>query len=155
MPANTPTIAAADIYAALPPLPTVVALQNSPLQISLTPLKLGEIPAMAAAMAPMTAAIEARNALQTRNLTSKVQWQIRIGINSGSVVGGIVGIKKYIYDVFGDTINTASRMESNSEAMKINISEATYALVHNHFNTTERPEIEVKGKGLQKMYFIE
>jgi class 3 adenylate cyclase/Tfp pilus assembly protein PilF len=103
----------------------------------------------------VTAAIEARDALQTRNLTSKVQWQIRIGVNSGSVVGGIVGVKKYIYDVFGDTINTASRMESNSDAMKINISEATYTLVHQHFNTTQRPEIEVKGKGLQKMYFVE
>lgn len=58
MPANTPTISTADIYAALPPLPTPVPLQGSPLQISLTPLKLGEIPAMAAALAPMTAAIE-------------------------------------------------------------------------------------------------
>lgn len=58
MPHNTPAISTADIYAALPPLPTPVPLQGSPLQISLTPLKLGEIPAMAAALAPMTAAIE-------------------------------------------------------------------------------------------------
>ena len=82
-------------------------------------------------------------------------WQIRVGINSGPVVGGIVGIKKYLYDVFGDTINTASRMESNSDPMKINISENTWKLVKDDFKITPRGEFEVKGKGAMRMYFVE
>ncbi len=63
-------------------------------------------------------------------------------------------MKKYIYDVFGDTINTASRMESNSESMKINVSETTCHLVEDKFNVIERETIVVKGKGDMKMYFI-
>ena len=66
----------------------------------------------------------------------------------------MVGIKKYIYDVFGDTINTASRMESNSGPMQINISETTYNLVKDRFNFEAREEIEVKGKGKMKMFFV-
>lgn len=98
---------------------------------------------------------EILEALELRNSQSEVQWRIRIGINTGQIVGGVVGVKKYIYDVFGDTINTASRMESNSEPMRINISESTYLLVKEEFETTPRTPIEVKGKGLQSMYFIE
>lgn len=94
-------------------------------------------------------------ALDERNQRSEVKWRIRIGINSGQIVGGVVGVKKYIYDVFGDTINTASRMESNSEPMRINISKSTFEIVSDTFDTTARTPIEVKGKGLQEMYFIE
>ena len=100
------------------------------------------------------AAEEIKNYLEERNKTTEVKWRIRIGIHSGKVVGGIVGVRKYIYDVFGDTINTASRMESNSEAMRINVSEATYTILKDKFKFIERDAIEVKGKGSMKMYFL-
>lgn len=103
----------------------------------------------------LNAALEIVQYLQKRNQSSEIQWQIRVGINSGPVVGGIVGIKKYLYDVFGDTINTASRMESNSEPMKINISENTWKLVKDEFKIVPRGEFEVKGKGAMRMYFVE
>ncbi len=82
-------------------------------------------------------------------------WRIRIGIHSGHLVGGIVGVKKYIYDVFGDTINTASRMETCSEPMRINLSATTYELIREHFPCIPREPVEVKGKGLMKMYFVQ
>ncbi len=103
----------------------------------------------------INSAIEIIRFAKKRNKESKIKWKIRIGIHTGKVVGGIVGVKKYIYDVFGDTINTASRMESNSEPMKINISEATYILVKDKFKFIERDALEVKGIGKIKMYFID
>ncbi len=102
----------------------------------------------------INSAIEIRDYLSNLE-DDKMQWKIRIGIHSGSVVGGIVGVKKYIYDVFGDTINTASRMESNSEPMHINISETTYKLTRNDYDFVERESTEVKGKGKMAMYFVE
>ncbi len=101
------------------------------------------------------ASIDIINYLKERNLKRPTPWEVRIGVHTGSVVGGIVGTKKYIYDVFGDTINTASRMEYNSDNMKINISEETYKIVKGIFPTTEREPAEIKGKGLMKMYFVE
>jgi class 3 adenylate cyclase len=82
-------------------------------------------------------------------------WQVRIGIHTGSVIGGVVGVQKYIYDVFGDTINTAARMETYSEPMKINISEATYRKVLGRFKVRDREITQVRGKGNQRMYFVE
>lgn len=102
----------------------------------------------------INAAIEIRSFLKNRNKTSDIKWKIRIGIHSGRVVGGIVGVRKYIYDVFGDTINTTSRMESHSEPMQINVSEATHGLVKNEFQFIEREPMEIKGIGLTKMYFL-
>jgi len=103
----------------------------------------------------VNASLDIIDYLVARNKISTIQWNIRIGINTGSVVGGIVGIKKYLYDVFGDTINTASRMESNSETMRINVSERTWELVRDEFNMSSRGDFEVKGKGIMRMYFVE
>lgn len=108
----------------------------------------------------LRASFEILKYIEQRNKTTQLKWQMRIGLHSGSVVGGIVGIKKYIYDVFGDTINTASRMEGNSEPMRVNISEETYLLLkdsvyatENHIQFEDRDPIQVKGKGKMNMYF--
>jgi class 3 adenylate cyclase len=82
-------------------------------------------------------------------------FEIRIGLNSGQVVAGIVGIKKFAYDIWGDTVNTAARMEQNGEAGKVNISQTTYVLVKDKFNCTHRGKIEAKNKGEIDMYFVE
>jgi class 3 adenylate cyclase len=82
------------------------------------------------------------------------KFQIRIGIHSGPVVAGIVGVKKYAYDIWGDTVNTASRMEGNSEPGKINISGDTYQLIQEKFNCTYRGKINAKNKGDIDMYFV-
>ena len=82
------------------------------------------------------------------------RFQVRIGINSGPVVAGIVGVKKYAYDIWGDTVNTAARMEQNSEAGKINISGSTYELIKNRVNCEYRGKIQAKNKGEIDMYFV-
>ena len=81
-------------------------------------------------------------------------FDIRIGVHSGSVVAGIVGLKKFAYDIWGDTVNTAARMEQNSEAGRINISQTTYELVKDKFACEYRGEIDAKGKGQLKMYYV-
>jgi class 3 adenylate cyclase len=100
-------------------------------------------------------AIKILEYLRERNKISEVKWQIRVGIHSGDVVGSVVGVRKYIYDVFGDTINTAARMEQHSEPMKINVSPATKQLLEKSFQFTERPVLEIKGKGRMEMFFLD
>ena len=102
----------------------------------------------------LNAAIEAMAFVRTIE-ESEYHWQMRMGIHSGPVVGGIVGSDKYLYDVFGDTMNVAARMERYSEPMRINVSEDTYALAGDEFSFIARGQIETKGKGLISMYFLE
>lgn len=100
------------------------------------------------------AALEIRDFMINRSRQEKT-FEIRIGIHSGSVVAGIVGIKKFAYDIWGDTVNTAARMEQSGEAGKVNISEITHQLVKDDFNCVYRGEIEAKNKGKMGMYFVE
>lgn len=82
-------------------------------------------------------------------------FEIRIGIHTGPLVAGVVGLKKFAYDIWGDAVNLAAQMEQHSEAGKINISGETYSLVKDTFNCTYRGKIEAKSKGQVDMYFVE
>ncbi|NND80128.1 MAG: tetratricopeptide repeat protein, partial [Maribacter sp.] len=86
--------------------------------------------------------------------TDQIHFDIRVGINTGPVVAGVVGSKKFSYDIWGDTVNVASRMESMSESGKINISKSTYELIKSEYDCEYRGEIEAKNRGKVKMYFV-
>lgn len=88
------------------------------------------------------------------NLEGLKYWDIRIGIHTGTVVAGVVGHKKLSYDIWGDTVNTASRMESSGEAGRINISGTTYEFVKEFFDCEYRGKMPVKYKGELEMYFV-
>lgn len=82
-------------------------------------------------------------------------WDLRIGIHTGPVVAGVVGLKKYAYDIWGSTVNIASRMESSGEPGKVNISSYTHSIVKHKFNCTHRGKISAKNIGEIDMYFVE
>jgi class 3 adenylate cyclase len=109
------------------------------------------------------AALEIRDFIAQGKALKQAQglpyFEVRIGVHTGPVVAGIVGVKKFAYDIWGDTVNTASRMESSGEAGQVNISESTYALVREQagslFRFTPRGKVQAKGKGEMEMYFVE
>ena len=102
------------------------------------------------------AAIEIRDFMLVHKAELKDKtFEIRIGIHSGDVVAGIVGVKKFAYDIWGDTVNTAARMEQSGVPGKINISQSTYDLVKGSFNCTYRGEIAAKNKGNLRMFLAE
>jgi adenylate cyclase len=104
----------------------------------------------------VSAALEIQEFVSQRNEKfGDNTFKIRIGVHSGNVVAGIVGVKKFAYDIWGDTVNTAARMEQNSEEGKINISQTTYDLVKDQFSCQYRGEIDAKHKGMLAMYFID
>ena len=97
----------------------------------------------------------ARMALDMIEFSRDGRFQFRIGINSGPAVAGVIGSKKFQYDVWGDTVNTASRMESHGLPGRIQITGATYELIKDRYRCTRRGEIEVKGKGNLETWFLE
>lgn len=88
------------------------------------------------------------------DVKEETRFDIRIGVNSGPVVAGVVGSKKWAYDIWGDAVNIAARMETCSQPGRVNISENTYELIKDKFDCTYRGEIMVKNKGMMKMYFV-
>lgn len=107
----------------------------------------------------LKASLEIKEFMNARNKTKIKQgqkpWELRMGVHTGPIVAGVVGKKKFAYDIWGSTVNIASRMESNGEAGKVNISAATYELVKEHFLCTYRGKIFAKNVGDIDMYFVE
>ncbi len=106
------------------------------------------------AAALVRVAIEMRDYLRLRNSKLGRGLQMRFGINTGPAVAGVVGQRKFHYDIWGDAVNTASRMESHGEPGRIQISEATHELVKDEFECEYRGEIEIKGKGSMHTWFV-
>lgn len=102
----------------------------------------------------VNAALEIIAFVEKRKKELPYGLDIRIGIHSGPLIAGIIGVKKFAYDIWGDTVNIAARMEQNSEPGKINISEHTYSLISDKFDCTYRGKITAKNKGDMDMYFV-
>ncbi len=114
---------------------------------------------MAAGGLPLSNATNALDAVKTALAMIEVikdsEWQLRIGIHTGAVVAGVIGINKFAYDIWGDVVNIASRLESTSENNRINISKETYLLVKDEISCEYRGKLAAKNKGEIDMYFVQ
>ncbi len=99
-------------------------------------------------------ALDMQQSIANFNRKWKQTFQLRIGINSGSVVAGVIGISKFSYDIWGDTVNVASRMESTGLPGKIQVTPAIYERLKHHFIFEQRSAISVKGKGEMVTYWL-
>ncbi len=104
------------------------------------------------------AALEMLDAIQAlkrdREARGRPYWDVRVGLHTGPIVAGVIGRRKFSYDVWGDTVNTASRMESSGAPGRVNISGATHAAIHYLFTCEERGRVQAKNKGELEMYFL-
>lgn len=91
----------------------------------------------------------------TREENGQIRFDARIGIHTGPIIAGVVGIKKFAYDIWGDTVNVAARMESKSEAQRINISQSTYDLIKEEFSCHSRGSLDVKNMKDLEMYYVD
>jgi class 3 adenylate cyclase len=111
------------------------------------------------AIKAVNAALDMQQFIKEFGAANKIQnlpvFEIRIGIHTGPLVAGVVGLNKFAYDIWGDAVNLASQMEQHSEAGKVNISGDTYALIKDFFVCTYRGKIEAKSKGQVDMYFVD
>jgi class 3 adenylate cyclase len=88
------------------------------------------------------------------NKKYNIDWEIRIGINSGDIIAGIISETNLSFDIFGDTVNTAARMQTYSNPMQINVSQSTFDLISNYYSMIKRISRQVKGKGAINMYYL-
>ncbi len=117
-----------------------IANDTNPIDVTKAALKINEY------------MIQRSNAKRAAGIT---YWDTRIGLHTGKVIAGVVGTRKFAYDIWGDSVNTASRMESGGEIGRVNISQDTYDLVKDNFDCTYRGEIEIKNRGKMGMYFVD
>ncbi len=100
------------------------------------------------------AALAMQDAIKARNEQAAIKWHMRIGLHAGPLVAGVVGKRKFTFDVFGDTVNLASRMETSAVPGEINLSAYTYDLVRDEFECEYRGKLEIKGKGALDLYTV-
>jgi class 3 adenylate cyclase len=99
-------------------------------------------------------ALEMMSAIERVNQTSEARWQVRIGIHAGGAVAGVIGSHKFVYDVWGDAVNIASRLETSSLPGRIHISELVAKELGDRFRLEPRGKVDLKGKGEMKTYFL-
>jgi adenylate cyclase len=99
-------------------------------------------------------ALDMLRAMDAYNAENGTSLQLRVGLHVGPAVAGVIGVKRFLYDVWGDTVNVASRMESNGEPGRVHVTQAVRAQLHERFRFVDRREIDVKGKGVMTTWFL-
>ena len=100
-------------------------------------------------------ALRMRRYLNRRNASNPIEWTCRIGLSTGPVIGSLIGVQKYVYDIFGPAVNLAARLEAHSEPMHITLNNQVYELIRDDFVISELGEFEIKGFGTQHLYSLD